>query len=155
MIFNKANTYDSDVIENSPPDAHLARAAHLGLAKLRTYSSRIREIPVYLAAVVLDARQKWDYFELGVEQGDWTEIEVEAARAIVQQLWTGEYRPLALESRSLPNTDNLSATTVEPVTRMLDEAEEHHRQWKAKRRRITPGIIPYPIISVHKKLQKY
>jgi len=100
------------MIENSPPDAYLARAAHLGLAKLHAYSSRVREILVYLAAVVLYPRQKWDYFKLGVQQGDWTELEVEAARAVVQELWTGEYRKSPLESRSLRNTDNLSATRV-------------------------------------------
>jgi len=152
---DKANTGGSHVSENSPPDAHLARTAHLGLAKLRAYSFRVREIPVYLAAVVVDPWQKWDYFELGVEQGDWTELEVESGRALVQQLWTGEYRKSALESRSLRNTDNLSATRVEPVTRILDEPEEHYRQWKAKTQRITPGIHPYPIIFVNQILDRY
>jgi len=83
------NLNHRDVINRYPPEAHLARAAHLGLAKLRAYSSKIGEILVYLATVVLDPRQKWDYFELGVEQGDGTEREVEAARGVVQLLWVG------------------------------------------------------------------
>jgi len=76
-----------------------------------------------------------------VEQGDWTEQEVETARAVVQQLWPGEYRQSALGSGSQPNSANSSETTGAPVRRiLLDEAEEHHRQWQPKRRRITSGI---------------
>ena len=42
------------MIREHDPEAHLSRAAQLGLAKLRAYSTKIREIPVYIAAVVLD-----------------------------------------------------------------------------------------------------
>ncbi|KAG0138503.1 hypothetical protein HOY82DRAFT_534631 [Tuber indicum] len=86
-LTTKANIIDSDVIAQYPPEAHLAHAAHLGLSKLGSYSSKICEIPAYHAAVVQDPRQKWDYFELSIEQGDWTQRVVEVAREIVQQLW--------------------------------------------------------------------
>ena len=46
--------HNKDIINSYAPEAHLACAALLGLAKLWNYSSKIREIPIYLAAVVLD-----------------------------------------------------------------------------------------------------
>jgi len=138
------NLNHRDVINRYPPEAHLARAAHLGLAKLCAYSSKIREIPVYLAAVVLDPRQKSDYFELGVEQGDWTEREVEAARGVVQLLWVGEYQQSGLQFVSSANSPVIrEKECLRRGTLELDKADEHHRQWQAKRRRITPGSIPY------------
>jgi len=44
--------------------------------------------------VVLDPspRQKWDYFELGIEQRDWTIHEVQLAKETVQLLWEEQYR---------------------------------------------------------------
>lgn len=117
----------------------MARAAQLGLAKLPSYSCKIREIPVYLAAVVLDPRQKWDYFELGVEQGDWTEREVIAAREIVELLWAGEYKQS--DRRYLAHSlESVAQNQEVEICDVIDEAEERHRQWQAKRRRITPGI---------------
>lgn len=79
------------MIREHDPEAHLSRAAQLGLAKLRVYSAKIGEIPVYKAAVVLDPRQEWDYFDLGIEQGDWTIREVQAAKETVQLLWENQY----------------------------------------------------------------
>lgn len=58
-LANQANFIVRDVIAKYPHEAHLARAAHLGLSKLRCYSSMIRQIPAYLAALVLDPRQMW------------------------------------------------------------------------------------------------
>ena len=123
----------------------MARAAHLGLSKLRSYSSKIREIPAYLAAVVLDPRQKWDYFELGIEQGDWTQTEVQLAREIVQQLWIVDYKEQGLNSLA-GDCRTAGLEPVEPRVSNLDDAEEHHRQWQAKRRRITPGIHSHIIL---------
>jgi len=111
----------------------LARAAHLGLSKLRSYSSKIHEIPAYLAAVVLDPRQKWDYFELGIEQGDWTQREVQLAREIVQQLWIEDYKEQGL-NRLAEDCRTAGLEPVEPGVSILDDAGEHHRQWQAKRR---------------------
>jgi len=58
-LANQANFIVRDVIAKYPHKAHLARAAHLGLSKLRCYSSMIRQILAYLAALVLNPRQKW------------------------------------------------------------------------------------------------
>ena len=56
-----------EVLAKYGQESHLARAARLGLSKLQIYSTKIREIPVYIAAVVLHPRQKWNYFELAIE----------------------------------------------------------------------------------------
>lgn len=117
----------------------MARAAQLGLAKLRSYSCKIREIPVYLAAVVLDPRQKCYYFELGVEQGDWMEQEVIAAREIVELQWAGEYKQSDRQYLA-HSLESVAQNQEVEICDVIDEAEEHHRQWQAKRRRITPGI---------------
>jgi len=47
---------------------------------------------MYIAAVVLDPRQKWNYFDLAIEQGDWPIREVQAGKETVQQLWEDQYR---------------------------------------------------------------
>ena len=127
------------MIREHDPEAHLSRAAQLVLAKLRAYSAKIRDIPVYIAAVVLDPRQKWDYFDLGIEQGDWTIREVQAAKETVQLLWENQYR-VTVEN-NLPSRDPMSAgENGEPGHLGLVEAEEEsHRRWQAKRRRVTPG----------------
>jgi len=105
--------------------------------------------------VVLDPRQKWDYFELGIEQGDWTEREVEAARGVVQLLWAGEYKEAGLDSASQRNGELVSPSERESAIGILDQAEEHHRQWQAKRRRITPGMSYHLIICVEKLFHLY
>ena len=127
------------MIREHDPEAHLARAPQLGLAKLRAYSTKIREIPVYIAAVVLDPRQKWDYFDLGIEQGDWTIREVQAAKETVQLLWENQYR-IALGS-DIPSSDHILAGGNGEPGRLglVEEEEEHYRRWQAKRRRVTPG----------------
>ena len=127
------------MIREHDPEAHLSRAAQLGLAKLQAYSTKIREIPVYIAAVVLDPRQRWDYFDLGIEQGDWTIREVQAAKEIVQLLWENQYR-VTVKS-NIPPRDHISAgRNGEPGhLGLVEEEEEHHRRWQAKRRRVTPG----------------
>ena len=55
------------MIREHNPEAHFSQAAQLGLAKLRAYSTKIHKVPVYMVAVVLDPRQKCDYFDLGIE----------------------------------------------------------------------------------------
>lgn len=138
-LATEPNFIDSDVIAQYPPEAHLARAAQLGLSKLRYFSSKIREIPAYIAAVVLDPRQKSDYFALSIEQGDWTQREVEVARESVQQLWIDDYKGSGLDLSTMES--NATRTNlVERRANIMDDAEEHHRQWQAKRRRITSGI---------------
>lgn len=109
------------------------------MAKLRAYSTKIREIPVYIAAVALDPRQKWDYFDLGIEQGDWTIREVQAAKETVQLLWEDQYR-VTVGNDLLPG-DLISAEANGEPARLglVEEEEEHHRRWQAKRRRVTPG----------------
>ncbi|KAG0132845.1 hypothetical protein HOY82DRAFT_605472 [Tuber indicum] len=135
-LATEANFIDCDVIAQYPPEAHLAHAAHLGLSKLRCYGSKIREISAYLVAVVLDPRQKWDYFELSIEQGDWTQREVEVAWEIVQQLWVEDYKESGLDLSSVVS-NTPCATLVEQIINIMNDKEEHHRQWQAKRRRIT------------------
>lgn len=100
--------------------------------------------------MVLDPRQKWDYFELGIEQGDWTEREVEAARGVVQLRCAGEYKEAGLDSTSQRNGELVSPSEWESAIGILDQAEEHYRQWQAKRCRITPGMSYHLIISVEK-----
>jgi len=127
------------VIREHDPEVHLSHAAELGLAKLRAYSTKIREIPVYIATVVLDPRQKWDYFDLGIEQGDWTIREVQAAKETVQLLWENQY--LVTVRSDIPPREQISAGgDGEPgPLGLVEEEEEHHRCWQAKRRRVTPG----------------
>ena len=127
------------MIRKHDPEANLSRAAQLGLAKLRAYSTKIPEIPVYIAAVVLDPRQKCDYFDLGIEQRDWTIQEVQAAKETVQLLWEDQYR-VTVQNDLLPG-DHISAGADGEPARLglVEEEEEHHRQWQAKRRRVTPG----------------
>ena len=116
------------MIREHDPEAHLSHAAQLGLAKLRAYSTKIREIPVYIAAVVLDPRQKWDYFHLGIEQGDWTIREVQAAKETVQLLWEDQYR--VTTGSYLPGRNDISAMgNAEPGSLgLVEEEEEHHRR---------------------------
>lgn len=127
------------MIREYDSEAHLSRAAQLGLAKLRAYSTKIREIPVYIAAVVLDPRQKWHYFDFGIEEGDWTIREVQAAKEAVQQLWEDQYR--VTTGSYLPSRDDTSAMgNAEPGSLgLVEEEEQHHCRWQAKRRRVTPG----------------
>jgi len=137
------------VIREHDPEAHVSRAAQFGLAKLRAYSTTIREIPVYIAAVVLDPRQKWDYFDLGIEQADWTIREVQAAKETVQQLWEDQDR--VTTGSYLPSRDDTSAMgNAEPGSLgLVEEEEQHHRHWQAKRRRVTPGQYHNLILSIN------
>ena len=138
-LVTEANLINSDVIAQYPPEAHLARVAQLGLSKLWSYSSKIREIPAYIAAVVLDPRQKWDYFELGIELGDWTQREVEVARESVHQLWMEDYKGSGLDLSTV-GSNTARTNLVDRRANIMDDAEEHHHQWQAKHRRITSGI---------------
>jgi len=105
--------------------------------------------------VVLDPRQKWDYLVLGIEQGDWTEREVEAARGVVQLLWAGEYKEVGLDSASQRNGELVSTSEPESDIAILVQAKEHHHQWQAKRRRITPRMSYHLIIAVEKLFHLY
>ena len=113
------------------------------MAKLQAYSHKIRQIPVYIAAVVLDPRQKWDYFELGIEQGDWTIREVELAKETVQLLWEEESRGRASNDMASRNLGSGIETGQGISAGIMEEAEEHHRLWQAKRRRVTPGLLTF------------
>lgn len=108
------------------------------MAKLRAYSSKIREIPVYNAAVVLHPRWKWDYFDLGIEQGDWTIRELDTVKETVQLLLEDQYR-VGIASH-LPTRDLTStARKAEPGSLgLVEEEEEHHGRWQAKRPHVTP-----------------
>jgi len=94
--------------------------------------------------VVLDLRQKWDYFELGIEQVDWTHREVEVAQEMVQQLWSEDYKESGLNC-AVGDSGIGGIDTIGRRVSIIDLAEEHYRQRQAKRRRITPGMY-FPII---------
>jgi len=80
-----------------------------------------------------------DYFELGIEQGDWTHREVQVAREMVQQLWIDDYKESGLNCAARDSGTG-GTDTIGPRVSIIHQAEEHHRQWQAKRRRITPGM---------------
>lgn len=94
--------------------------------------------------MVLDPRQKWDYFELGIEQGDWTIREVELAKETVQLLWEEQYRGRASNGMASRNLGSGIETGEGIRAGIMEEAEEHHRLWQAKRRRVTPGLLTFP-----------
>ena len=76
---------------------------------------------------------------MGIEPGDWTIREVQAAKVTVQLLWKNQYR-VAL-GNDIPSRDHILAEGNGEPGRLglVEEEEEHHRRWQAKRRRITPG----------------
>ena len=114
------------------------------MAKLQAYSHKIRQIPVYIAQVVLDLRQKWDCIELGIQQGDWTIHEGRLAKETVQLLWEEQYRGRASNDMASQKLSSGIDTGEGIRAGIMEEAEEHHRLWQAKRRRVTPALLTFP-----------
>ena len=94
--------------------------------------------------MVLDPRQKWDYFELGIEQGDWTIHEVQLAKETVQLLWEEQYRGRASNDMASRNLSSGIETGEGIRAGIIEEGKEHHRLGQAKRRRVTPGLLTFP-----------
>jgi hypothetical protein len=71
--------------------------------KFDKYYSRTEQSPVYVVAIVLDPRHKWDFFNLSAE---WKPAWIQQAEQAVQDLWD-EYKQQSIENTvsaaSLPN----------------------------------------------------
>jgi len=69
-------------------DGPLATSVNMGWLKLDKWYKATERSPVYVAAVVLDPRLKWEYFE---ESAEWDEGWVKTAKKNVAKLWM-EYK---------------------------------------------------------------
>ena len=102
-------------------DKHVVQAANLGLAKLEKYYNIIKEIPVYNAAVVLDPRQKFRFFESLA----WPARDIKNSKDQVTDLWEIQYN----------RHDTRQRSPILGPERALDEFS----QWDSKKRRLTKG----------------
>ena len=97
-----------------------------------------------MAAVVLDPRQKWNYFELAIEPGDSTLEEVDKAREAVARLWEIDYWPKILRQIDQNSGNTMPTSHSEfPDTgcNISNEVQRHRQQWKAMRQRRAPGMF--------------
>ena len=90
---------------------HLATTINLGWMKIDKYYTLLDKTPVLYAAVVLDPRVKWTFFESNWEhKPDW----ISSAKKKVRKLWEKDYRSLDI---SLPETNTSSGS--EPLWKRL------------------------------------
>jgi hypothetical protein len=73
----------------SHPDPHFRRGITQAWAKLDKYYLLTEKSPIYVAAVVLNPKWKWKYFEKQwADHKDW----IQDAKKAVRELWTVDYR---------------------------------------------------------------
>lgn len=71
------------------PDLHFRRSIDQAWAKLDKYYQLTEASPIYVAAVVLNPRWKWAYFEKQwTDRQDW----ISDARRAIKDLWAAEYK---------------------------------------------------------------
>ena len=70
-------------------DGPLAASVDLGWSKLNKWYAATERAPIYIAAVVLDPRLKWEYFE---DAAEWPEEWINIAKRKMERLWIVEYR---------------------------------------------------------------
>jgi hAT family C-terminal dimerisation region len=102
-------------------DLHIVQAANLGLAKLEKYYAMMREIPAYVAAVVLDPSSKMDFFE----SSSWTAKRIQKAKSLVVHLWETEYKG--------------HPDPINSVARAIRTEKELYLEWRTKKRRTSSG----------------
>jgi len=96
------------------PHLHVRRAAADGIVVLDKYRKLYKELTVCVAAVVLHPAYKWEYFEVAVDQLEWTEDQLRDAKLRVQALWLTKYMTVsairASEGERQPDTPPAAAT---------------------------------------------
>jgi len=85
-------TIYNGILTQYPRTAHIARAAQEGITMLRKYRNLNRQSTVYLAAIALDPKNKFDYFRTGIQLNEWTEHEATQAMSAVRQVRQEQYK---------------------------------------------------------------
>ena len=98
---------------------HLVQSANLGLAKLDRYYNKIRQIPVYLCAVILDPSSKFEFIESTL----WTADEIKLVKEKVISVWQDVYK-----TQDRPSSSSTKIPGPESMKKKFD-------QWRASRRK--------------------
>jgi len=77
------------------PHLHIRRAAAEAIVVLDKYQELNKSLTVCVAAVVLHPAYRWEYFEVAVDNLEWTDDQLQDAKLHVQALWLMEYMPVS------------------------------------------------------------
>ena len=100
-----------------------------GWAKLKKYYNKTDEIPVYIAALVLNPTIKWSYIEK-----EWPKNWVISAKQRLRSFWIKEYKSSAIV---------LPPKASEPNTRNSKDRPNRFTQWKSHLQPTADGIDEY------------
>jgi hAT family C-terminal dimerisation region len=106
ILLEKLETAKVEYLDH--PSAHLCTCINLAWSKLDKYYTLTGQSPVYIAAVVLNPRFKWEYLEgAWSSKPDWIQI----ARTQLKELWAEYYQMTpnledSIETRNLVTSDD-------------------------------------------------
>jgi len=126
--------------DNFPPSAQVYINAKKGLEKLMESSRMAWKVPACVAAVALNPRFKWDYFDWGARHGECTPEAVKQARVEVGRLWKREYKKPEIASSPMPMAidegGNSSSADVGSSMKPPREFPSDFHGWLEERRRV-------------------
>jgi len=108
---------------------HIRRAAAEGIVVLDKYRQLYKELTVYVAAVVLHPVYKWEYFEVAVDNPEWTEEQLQSAKLRVQELWQMKYMSVS----------SITGKDGEPQPDIPPPPATPFAAWRAQRQRTVIG----------------
>jgi hypothetical protein len=118
------------------PNPHFRQSINQAWTKLDKYYQLTEKSPIYVAAVILNPKWKWVYFEKQwVDREDW----IVDAKMAVKELWTTEYKDLPLpEELELPEAqqrdtplrsdlDDFIDSVMSPASPTSEPPDEYER----------------------------
>lgn len=132
-----------DLVEAHTDEPLMQQSLNSAWEKANKYYTLLDSTPAYVAAIVLDHRRRWSFFEnnWGADHPEW----VEESHRVVRELWVSEYKFLPLpelsETERVPET--ILSTRLSPLPRPQSNFKSYITSGITKSRKQPRAAIPY------------